>query len=112
MVVMIRKRVGKEEFPNLSLLNKVVLLITLRYTVRELFSHVCLPCPYQPHSTLICRSYDELLLETALQTCVMSLVLSLHLVHQKSPFLPFLPRFIILPTTRISHLSSYYYLTS
>lgn len=50
MVVMMGKRVEGEEFPNLSLLNKVVLLITLRYIVRELFSRVCLPCPYQPHT--------------------------------------------------------------
>lgn len=36
---------GKTAVPNLSLLSKVVLLIALRYIVRELFAHICLPCP-------------------------------------------------------------------
>lgn len=41
---------GKAAVPNLSLLSKAVLLIALRYIVRELFAHICLPCPYQPYT--------------------------------------------------------------
>lgn len=38
------RRVGRQEFPNLSSMSEAVLFMAFRYIVRELFSHAWLPC--------------------------------------------------------------------
>lgn len=81
MVVVRGRRVGRQEFPNLSLMSEVILFMAFRYIVRELFSHVCLPCsiPATPNCLVTYDSQEQCFSPGRCD------YLSLNSVHQKSP---------------------------
>lgn len=98
---------GRQELPNLSLLNKVVLLIALRYVVRELIAHICHPV-HTSHTQFssLQVSWQR---TTRNGTADLQGVISSQLAEftRNPPFLPCLPRILTgdcLPTETHIHL--------